>query len=178
MGIDGERTPARIDQRLAGVAIRSLRAVADRDAQLVIFIAVGTNGGHNGEADLSQVWSVADSIADCMEDYKVIVTKSTVPVGTAAQLRERITSRLERPVEFDVVSNPEFLREGSAVEDFTANFGTSDRAALEKYLSEIKLQLAPDFQEGFEATVLAIKASEAVARGAKMALSKEAFELT
>ena len=85
---------------------------------LVIFIAVGTNGGHNGEADLSQVWSVADSIADCMEDYKVIVTKSTVPVGTAAQLRERITSRLKRPVEFDVVSNPEFLREGSAVEDF------------------------------------------------------------
>ena len=67
---------------------------------------------------------------------------------------------------------------GSAVEDFTANFGTGDRAALEKYLSEIKLQLAPDFQEGFEATVLAIKASEAVARGAKMALSKEAFELT
>ncbi len=61
---------------------------------LVIFVAVGTNGGQNGEADLSQVWSVADSIADCMEDYKVIVTKSTVPVGTAAQLRERITSRL------------------------------------------------------------------------------------
>ena len=67
---------------------------------------------------------------------------------------------------------------GSAVEDFTANFGAGDRAALEKYLSEIKLQLAPDFQEGFEATVLAIKASEAVARGAKVALSKEAFELT
>jgi len=65
----------------------------------------------------------------------------------------------------------------SAVEDFTANFGAGDKAALEKYLSEIKLQPAATLQEGFQATVLAIKTSEAVAKGGKMALSKEWFEL-
>jgi len=85
---------------------------------LVIFIAVGTNAGPDGAADLSQVWSAADSIADHMDDDKIVVIRSTVPVGTAAQMRERINSRLKRPVEFDVASNPEFLREGSAVEDF------------------------------------------------------------
>jgi len=65
----------------------------------------------------------------------------------------------------------------SAVEDFTANFGAGDKAALEKYLSEIKLQPSATLQEGFQATVLAIKTSEAVAKGGKMALSKEWFEL-
>ena len=65
----------------------------------------------------------------------------------------------------------------SAVEDFTANFGASDKAALEKYLSEVKLQPAANYQEGFEATALAIKACEAVAQGGKVALAKEWFEL-
>jgi len=85
---------------------------------LVVFIAVGTNASPDGAADLSQVWSAADSIADHIEDYKIVVIRSTVPVGTAAQMRERISSRLKQPVEFEVASNPEFLREGSAVEDF------------------------------------------------------------
>lgn len=66
---------------------------------------------------------------------------------------------------------------GSAVEDFTANFGAGDKSALEKYLSEVKLQPAANYQEGFEATVLAIKASEAVTKGSKLALPKEWFEL-
>ena len=101
---------------------------------LVIFIAVGTDAAPDGLPDLSQVWSVADQIADCLDEYKVVVVKSTVPVGTAAKLRDRIRQRLGRPQEFDVVFNPEFLREGSAVEDFfhpnRIVIGTSsDRAA-------------------------------------------------
>ena len=101
---------------------------------LVIFVAVGTDAGPDGVPDLSQVWSVADQIADCLDEYKVVVVKSTVPVGTAARLRDRIRQRLGRPQEFDVVFNPEFLREGSAVEDFfhpnRIVIGTSsDRAA-------------------------------------------------
>jgi len=65
----------------------------------------------------------------------------------------------------------------SAVEDFSATFDVNDKAALEKYISEIKLQPAAGYQEGFEATVLAIKANEAVVHGQKMALPKEWFEL-
>ena len=65
---------------------------------------------------------------------------------------------------------------GSAVEDFTANFGGSDAAALGKYLSDMKLQPAATYREGFQATVLAIKACEAVAKGAKVALVGEGLE--
>src|SRR6266566_2159395 len=91
---------------------------------LVVFVAVGTDARPDGVADLSQIWSAADLIAESMEEYKVVVVKSSVPVGTAASLNARIRqSLLSRspgtgPSEFDVVSNPEFLREGSAVEDF------------------------------------------------------------
>jgi len=100
----------------------------------VIFIAVSTDAGPDGLPDLGQLWSVTDQIADGLDEYKVIVVKSTVPVGTAARLRDRIRQRLGRPQEFDVVFNPEFLREGSAVEDFfhpnRIVIGTSsDRAA-------------------------------------------------
>lgn len=108
-----------------GAAVRS---------SLVNFIAVGTDAGKDGIPDLSQVWSVADAIADCMDEYKVIVLKSTVPVGTSAQVDQRIRARLGRRLEFDVAANPEFLREGAAVEDFfhpnRIVIGTrSDRAA-------------------------------------------------
>lgn len=84
----------------------------------VIFLAVGTDAKEDGHPDLCQLWSAADLIAEVLDDWKVIAIKSTVPVGTAARLRQRIREKLPRPVEFDVVSNPEFLREGSAVEDF------------------------------------------------------------
>ena len=87
----------------------------------VIFIAVGTPPRDAGSADLQYVLSVADDIAAHMNGYKVIVDKSTVPIGTARFVRERIQKGLdERGVDytFDVVSNPEFLREGSAVYDF------------------------------------------------------------
>jgi UDPglucose 6-dehydrogenase len=83
----------------------------------VIFIAVGTPPKDSGETDLSHVESVAAEIGRSMDRYKVVVNKSTVPVGTGELVREVITRHQPRPVEFDVVSNPEFLREGSAIED-------------------------------------------------------------
>ena len=83
----------------------------------VIFIAVGTPPKDSGETDLSQVEAVAAEIGRAMDRYKVVVNKSTVPVGTGELVREVITRHQTRAIEFDVVSNPEFLREGSAIED-------------------------------------------------------------
>ncbi|MBI2080705.1 MAG: UDP-glucose/GDP-mannose dehydrogenase family protein [candidate division NC10 bacterium] len=85
---------------------------------LVIFLAVGTPPRGDGSADLSAIEEVARGIAGAMDDYKVIVTKSTVPVGTGARIREIISRHQSGPVDFDVVANPEFLREGAAIEDF------------------------------------------------------------
>jgi UDPglucose 6-dehydrogenase len=84
----------------------------------VIFIGVGTPPKPDGAADLSQVEAVAREIGRHLNDYKVIVNKSTVPVGTGKWVKQVINQNLEMPVEFDVVSNPEFLREGSAIGDF------------------------------------------------------------
>jgi len=83
---------------------------------LICFIAVGTPQGDDGSADLSAVIRVAAEIGEAMDGYRVIVTKSTVPVGTAERIRQIIASRTAHP--FDVVSNPEFLKEGAAIEDF------------------------------------------------------------
>ncbi len=85
----------------------------------VIFITVGTPPGQNHEADLTSVKKVAQEIGRHMNDYKVIVTKSTVPVGAAAEVIKSIKKNQNQPIEFDVVSNPEFLREGEAIQDFT-----------------------------------------------------------
>ncbi|HKZ07612.1 MAG TPA: UDP-glucose/GDP-mannose dehydrogenase family protein [Methylomirabilota bacterium] len=83
----------------------------------VIFIAVGTPPRETGETDLSHVEAVAAEIGRAMDRYKVVVNKSTVPVGTGELVREVIARHQSRPIEYDVVSNPEFLREGSAIED-------------------------------------------------------------
>jgi UDPglucose 6-dehydrogenase len=83
----------------------------------VIFIAVGTPPKDTGETDLSHVEAVAAQIGRSMDRYKVVVNKSTVPVGTGEFVREVISRHQPRPIDFDVVSNPEFLREGSAIED-------------------------------------------------------------
>ncbi len=83
----------------------------------IVFIAVGTPPKANGETDLGSVEEVAEGIAQAMDRHKVIVNKSTVPVGTGELVRDIIVKNQKEPVPFDVVSNPEFLREGSAIED-------------------------------------------------------------
>jgi UDPglucose 6-dehydrogenase len=87
-------------------------------SSLVIFIAVGTPSNDDGSADLRAVEEVAKEIARYMEGYKVVVVKSTVPVGTCRRLKQLIQDHQVRPNPFDIVSNPEFQREGSAIEDF------------------------------------------------------------
>jgi UDPglucose 6-dehydrogenase len=84
---------------------------------LVVFIAVGTPPREDGSPDLSFIFQVAETIAEHMNGYKVVVTKSTVPTGTGAQIEE-ILRKNPGGHKFSVVSNPEFLREGSAIEDF------------------------------------------------------------
>ena len=93
---------------------------AARDCQ-VFFIAVGTPPGEDGSADLKYVLAVAKQIGTSMTGYAVIVDKSTVPVGTADQVADVVQTELDRrgiDLEFDVVSNPEFLKEGAAIQDF------------------------------------------------------------
>ncbi|MEE9135328.1 MAG: UDP-glucose/GDP-mannose dehydrogenase family protein, partial [Gammaproteobacteria bacterium] len=90
-------------------------------SSLFQFIAVGTPPDENGAADMQYVLEVARAVAESMDDYKVLVTKSTVPVGTASKVRSEVEVVLEHrgmDTEFDVVSNPEFLKEGAAVSDF------------------------------------------------------------
>lgn len=89
---------------------------------LFIFIAVGTPPASDGSADLSYVLKAVQEIGSCMNSYSIIITKSTVPIGSSekvrAAIREQLTQRGLHDLEFDIVSNPEFLREGAALEDF------------------------------------------------------------
>jgi len=100
---------------------------------LIIFLAVGTPSSADGSADISAVLSVAEQIAESMPDYRIIATKSTVPVGTHRKVTKLMKSRTE--VEFDYVSNPEFLKEGAAVDDFMSPdriiVGTDSVSAME-----------------------------------------------
>jgi len=109
----------------AGIAAGNLRFTTDPAEGvahgLYQFIAVGTPADEDGSADLSHVLAVAATVAEHMDAYRVVVDKSTVPVGTARRVGEVIRERLARrgaTVPFAVVSNPEFLKEGNAVEDF------------------------------------------------------------
>ena len=92
------------------------------DDVLFIFIAVGTPPGEDGSADLQHVLSVARDIGKNMKKYKIVINKSTVPVGTGDKVRKAVKDELSKrgslDLEFDVVSNPEFLKEGDAVDDF------------------------------------------------------------
>jgi UDPglucose 6-dehydrogenase len=91
------------------------------DGAEVIFVAVGTPPGEDGSADLKHVLEVAREIGSVITDYIVVVTKSTVPVGTSEKIRKAIQEELDKrkaDIRFDMASNPEFLKEGAAVEDF------------------------------------------------------------
>jgi UDPglucose 6-dehydrogenase len=100
---------------------------------LVVFIAVGTPQGNDGRADLSFVKEVARAVAENLNAFKVVVTKSTVPAGTGRMVRETIETHRKEEHPFSVASNPEFLREGSAIEDFLhpnrVVIGTEDEPA-------------------------------------------------
>ena len=90
------------------------------DKSQIVFICVGTPSRDDGSADLHYVYEVAKGIGRTMQEYKIVVDKSTVPVGTALRVRQLITKELAQrglDLDFDVVSNPEFLREGSAIGD-------------------------------------------------------------
>ena len=124
----------------------------------VCFIAVGTPQGEDGSADLQYVFQVAESIAKSMNGYKVIVDKSTVPVGTAEKVTNIIKENTTHP--FDVVSNPEFLKQGNAVDDFlhpdrVIIGSNSDKATL--IMQEI---YSPFFRTGNRVIVMDVKSAE------------------
>ena len=99
------------------------------DEVSIVFCAVGTPPNEDGSADLSYVLDVARTIGACMNQYVLVVTKSTVPVGTAKKVKAAIEEELRKrgaAIEFDVASNPEFLKEGNAINDFM----TPDRVVV------------------------------------------------
>src|SRR4030042_682567 len=119
-------------------------------ASTVIFIAVGTPANSDGSPDLSHVEAVVREVASYMNEYKIIVLKSTVPVGTGKWIKGVIEEEVKGACTFDLVSNPEFLREGAAVEDFfrpdrVVIGAESERAieAMKEIYSELYLIEAP-----------------------------------
>ena len=125
---------------------------------LVCFIAVGTPQGEDGEADLKYVYEVAKSIGKSINDYKVIVDKSTVPVGTADAVTKIIKEQTN--IEFDVVSNPEFLKQGAAVDDFLK----PDRVVIgsnSQRATEIMQELySPFLRTGNPVIIMDVKSAE------------------
>ena len=101
----------------------------------VVFFAVGTPPREDGTPDMSYYRQAAEDVSAAMNDYKVLVTKSTVPVGTGKWLRDFMTERVPQGMEFGVASNPEFLREGAAIEDFMRPdrvvIGSNEERAIE-----------------------------------------------
>jgi len=124
----------------------------------IVLIAVGTPPNDDGSADTSTVMNVAQSIGGSLDDYKVIVTKSTVPVGTTEMIRDEIKKVTD--IKFDVASNPEFLKEGAAVEDFMKPdrvlIGV-DNEATGQILKEL---YAPFMRSMDRAIVVSIRSSE------------------
>src|SRR5216684_2075875 len=114
------------------------------EESLVIFLAVGTPPKDDGSADLTYVNEAAFAIAANMNDYKVVVTKSTVPVGTGRRLATLIREHQRVAVEFGVVSNPEFLREGAAISDFMR----PDRVVIGSNVHEVARAIGMDRRIG------------------------------
>ncbi len=124
----------------------------------ICFIAVGTPEDKNGCADLSSVYETAREIAGCLDNYKIIVNKSTVPVGTGYKIRDLIKSVTD--VDFDIVSNPEFLKQGAAVEDFLRPDRVvigSDSPRATKIMQEL---YAPHTLNGNPVMIMDIKSAE------------------
>jgi len=128
---------------------------------LAVFIAVGTPPREDGSADLAYVVQVTEAIADSMNGYKVIVTKSTVPIGTG-QLIERIMTERNARYPFSVVSNPEFLREGSAIEDFMRPDRVVIGARDEQAVAIMKDIYAPLYQIETPFVITSVEASELI----------------
>lgn len=124
----------------------------------VVFIAVGTPPGEDGSADLRYVVAVAEAVADAIEGFKVIVNKSTVPIGTGDRLREVITARTEHP--FAIVSNPEFLREGVAVDDFMRPDRILIGASDERAIDVMRKLYRPLTREGAKMLVMDVRSAE------------------
>lgn len=122
-----------------------------------IFLALPTPPGENGHADLSYILGVADDLGKIMTEYTIIVDKSTVPVGTAAKVRERIAANAK--TDFDVVSNPEFLREGQAVNDFMKPERVVIGASSEKAKDVMNKLYAPFTRKGYERMLFADEVS-------------------
>ena len=112
----------------------------------LIFLCLPTPPGADGQADLSAVLSVAGQLGELIEEYKVIVNKSTVPVGTADRVRETIEAHTS--IDFDVVSNPEFLREGAAVDDFLKPERVVVGTRSERAAEQMKLLYEPFVRSG------------------------------
>ncbi len=124
----------------------------------VCFIAVGTPQGEDGSADLQYVLKVAEQIAKAMNGYKVIVDKSTVPVGTAEKVTEIIKKYTSYP--FDVVSNPEFLKQGNAVDDFLSPDRVVIGSNSEKASKIMQDIYSPFFRTGNRVIVMDVKSAE------------------
>ncbi len=146
----------------ANVAEGRLSFTSDLDMavkkSLVCFIAVGTPQGEDGSADLQYVYDVAESIGKAINGYKVIIDKSTVPVGTAEKVTEIIKAHTNE--KFDVVSNPEFLKQGAAVDDFLK----PDRVVIgsnSQHATEIMQELyAPFLRTGNPVIIMDVKSAE------------------
>jgi len=127
----------------------------------IVFVCVGTPQGSNGDADLSYVFSVAEEVSHFLNTYKVIVNKSTVPVGTAEKVK-RIILENNPSANFDVVSNPEFLKEGAAIKDFQ----NPDRVVIgsdsEKAKKMLKQLYEPVVRTGKPLMFTDIKSSELI----------------
>ena len=121
-------------------------AEAIKDAQ-IIFLALPTPPGEDGSADLSYILGVAKDLSTLITDYKVIVDKSTVPVGTAEKVHAALASNLDESL-FDVVSNPEFLREGVAVDDFLKPDRVVIGTSSDKARDTMKQLYAPFVRQG------------------------------
>ena len=124
----------------------------------VIFSAVGTPTGKDGKADLSAVWAVMKEIAPYFNSYKIVVNKSTVPVGTAAKVKEVLSQGTTQP--FDVVSNPEFLKEGAALDDFLKPERVVIGTTSEKAAEIMRILYDPFTKSGADILVMDNKSAE------------------